>query len=87
MDGIFEIFKYGLITLFTAPFWIIYYIFLVVKGLVINIYLMIKAVILFFMGKSIFDLKEDKTIIILKQRELEEKEKRRKEVIDNAINN
>ena len=86
MEAIFDIFKYGLITLFTAPFWILLYIFLMIKGLVINIYMLIKAIVLFFMGKSIFDNKEDKTIEILKQREQEEKERRRQEVIDNAIN-
>ena len=37
MDKIFDLFKYGLITLFTAPFWIIYYIYNLIGGLVFNI--------------------------------------------------
>ena len=63
MDKIFDLFKYGLITLFTAPFWIIY----------------------FFQGKTIFTTKEDKIIAALDKKEIEDKEKRRQEVLNNVI--
>lgn len=85
MDKIFDLFKYGLITLFTAPFWIIYYIFLFIKGLVINIVLGFKAIIYFFQGKTIFTTKEDKIIAALDKKEIEDKEKRRQEVLNNVI--
>ena len=85
MDKIFEWFKYGWITLFTAPFWIIYYIFLFIKGLVINIVLGFKAIIYFFQGKTIFTTKEDKIIAALDKKEIEDKEKRRQEVLNNVI--
>ena len=85
MNKIFDLFKYGLITLFTAPFWIIYYIFLFIKGLVINIVLGIKAIIFFFQGKTIFTTKEDKIIEALNKKEIEDKEKRRQEVLNNVI--
>ena len=85
MNKIFDLFKYGLITLFTAPFWIIYYIFLFVKGLIINIVVGIKAIIYFFQGRTIFTTKEDKIIEALNKKEIEDKEKRRQEVLNNVI--
>jgi hypothetical protein len=85
LDKIFDLFKYGLITLFTAPFWIIYYIFWFIKGLVINIVLCFKAIIYFFQGKTIFTTKEDKIIAALDKKEIEDKEKRRQEVLNNVI--
>lgn len=85
MNKIFDLFKYGLITLFTAPFWIIYYIFLFVKGLIINIVVGIKAIIYFFQGRTIFTTKEDKIIEALNKKEIEDKEKRRQEVLNNVV--
>ena len=85
MNKLYELFKYGLITLFTAPFWIIYYVFLLIKGLIINIVLGVKAIIFFFQGKTIFTTKEDKIIAALDKKEIEDKEKRRQEVLNNVI--
>ena len=84
MDKIFDLFKYGFITLFTAPFWIIWYVFLVIKGLVINIFLGIKAIIYYFMGKDLFRTREDKIIEALDRKEIEDKEKKRQEVLNNV---
>ena len=85
MNKLFELFKYGLITLFTAPFWIIYYVFLLIKGLIINLVLGVKAIIFLFQGKTIFTTKEDKIIAALDKKEIEDKEKRRQEVLNNVI--
>ena len=45
----------------------------------------VKAIIFFFQGKTIFTTKEDKIIAALDKKEIEDKEKRRQEVLNNVI--
>ncbi len=84
MIKLFNLFKYGFITIFTSPIWILFFIYSILKCLVLFIYNLFKNIILFFCGKEIFFTKEDKAIEILKVKESEDLEKKKLEALNDA---
>jgi len=84
MSKLFNLFKYGFITIFTSPVWLLYFAYSLVKGIILFIINLFKAIILFFMGKSIFNTREDKAIIIMKQKEAEEQAQKRTEALNDV---
>lgn len=86
MKKILDLFIDGLKTILTAPFWLTFFIYKMLESLILFIFLGIKAIIMFFKGRSIFDSKEDKAIEIMKQQDLEAIEQRKKEALKNAEN-
>lgn len=84
MLKLFDIIKQGLITFFTLPFWVVWFLIRMVICLVIYFITLFKAIILFFQGKPVFTTKEDKAIIIMIQNEEDELARRREEALKNA---
>lgn len=84
MSKLFNLFKYGFITIFTSPVWLLYFVYSLIKGIILFIINLFKAIILFFMGKSIFNTREDKAIIIMKQKEAEEQAQKRTEALNDV---
>lgn len=84
MLKLFDIFKTGLITLLTSPFWLLYFIYKMIFCLIIFIITLIKAIIDFFKGKPIFNTREDRAIETLRNEDQQALEQRRKEAMKNA---
>lgn len=84
MSKLFNLFKYGFITIFTSPLWLLFFIYSFIKCIILFFVFLFKAIILFFSGKSIFESKEDRAIKIMKQKESEELAIRRMEALKDA---
>lgn len=84
MLKLFNLFKNGFITLFTLPFWLVWFLIKMIICLIVYFITLIKAIIDFFQGKLIFKTKEDKAIDILRQNEEDEMRMKREEAMRNA---
>lgn len=82
MEKLFNLFKYGFITILTSPFWLLYFIFEFVKGLGLYIFYLFKAIILFFRGDSIYVNNNDKAIFKLKKEDEQALAERRREALN-----
>lgn len=84
MIKLFDIFKTGLITLLTSPFWLLFFIYKMIFCLIMYFVTLIKVTIDFFKGKHIFNTKEDRAITILRNEDQQIQDQRRDEAMKNA---
>ena len=84
MIKLFSIFKTGFITIFTSPFWLVYFLFKMVYCLICYLINLFRAIFLFFNGKPVFSTREDRGIELMRHQDQQELESRRNEALKNA---
>lgn len=84
MLKLFSIFKTGFKTIFTSPFWLVYFIYKLLFCLIMFFKNFFIVILYFFQGKSIFQTKEDKAIKKLKEEDQKMLDLRREEALRNV---